>query len=51
MKLVTFTWSVTVAVPDDFDEKNPAQYLKALDSAWLDVQKGQGELTDLQDEH
>lgn len=50
MKLVTFTWSVTVSVPDDFKEANPKQYLDALHDAWLQVQEGNGELTDLQDE-
>jgi hypothetical protein len=42
----TFTWSVVIDVPDNFDAENPADYDVALEAAWQQVQKGDGEITD-----
>ncbi len=50
MKLATFTWSITIEVPDDFDDKyENDKFREARNSAYLNIQKGDGELTDLQD--
>ena len=45
-KLLTFTWSVSIEFPSTFDLKNPADYDAALNEAWSQVQRGDGELTD-----
>ncbi len=49
MKLATFTWSYTIEVPDDFNEENNDQFVEAFQNAWNNVQKSDGELTDLRD--
>ncbi len=49
-KLVTFAWSMTVEVPDDFDEFDNETYRAALDDAWDRLQKSDAILTDEQDE-
>lgn len=50
MKLLTFTWSVSIEAPDTFDGNNPSDVEVALKAAWLQVQEGDGELTDEQEE-
>ena len=49
-RIATFAWSATVPVPAGFDDENPTHIQEALDAAWLQVQKEDGELTDLQDD-
>lgn len=49
-KLVTFTWSATVEVPDDFDEYDKSAHDLALDAAWNCLHRSDGMLTDEQDE-
>ena len=47
-KLVTVVWSVTVAVdvPEEFNAEAQAA---CLNEAWSQVQKGDGEITDVQE--
>lgn len=49
--LLTFTWSVVIKVPDTFDSLDEKQYRAALTDAWLNVQQGDGELTDFTTEN
>lgn len=46
MKLATFTWCVTVKVPDDFDEFNAEAFKKARHEAYLNVQENDGDILD-----
>jgi hypothetical protein len=50
MKLLTFCWSTTVVVEETFDRSNNAQLEKAINQAWSQVDKMDGELTDVQDQ-
>jgi hypothetical protein len=50
MKYATFTWSITIKVPSDFDPNSSEEVAEKRDAAWLDVQKSQGELTDFEDD-
>jgi len=45
--IVTFTWSVSIET-DKFDENDEKQVDVLRSQAWLNVQRSDGELTDIQ---
>ena len=47
----TFEWTVTIDVPDTFDRTDPHQHKAVLDAAWLQVQKRDGYLTEVEPEY
>ena len=49
-RIITFTWSATVEVRAGFDPEDTDQFGIAQANAWAQVQKGDGELTDDQEE-
>jgi hypothetical protein len=46
IKTVTFTWSTTIEVSDDFDTQDEQMIAEARRAAWMNVQESDGELTD-----
>lgn len=49
-KLVTFTWAITVEVPEDFSELDIYHVQKARHEAYSNVQESDGKLTDVQEQ-
>jgi len=48
MRILTFTWSISIEADDNFDENNREQLDEALRDAWQQVQMNECELTDNQ---
>ena len=47
MKLVTFTWSRTIELPDDFNPENRLEFIEAEMKAHAELIDEEGEITEI----
>ena len=49
MKLVTFVWSRTIELPDNFNPENRLEFIEAEMKAHAELIDEEGEITDIQE--